>query len=272
MISKLHIPSYPLNRFIQSFYYYKDYYPSHRIERLLPDGNVQIIFELTGRPRYIYNNNTLEEIQACRNVWFAGIWTKPITIPSGRDSEMIIVQFHKGKAYPFISETMHALTNIVVDAELVFKNDILYLTEKLKNAGSIDEKFQILEKNLFGFYLNNLYENPFIDFAISKIITKPAHWRIREIADRAGYSQKHIIKLFKDHVGLTPKEFLKIIRFQKVIEDIEKQKTINWASIAADCGFYDQSHFISDFRTYSGYTPADYMKQRGEYLNYIPIL
>jgi len=72
MISKLYIPSYPLNQFIESFYYYTGFKPEHSFERFLPDGNVQLIFDFTDYPKYIYDNETLKEIQSCRNVWFSG--------------------------------------------------------------------------------------------------------------------------------------------------------------------------------------------------------
>ena len=271
MISKLYIPSFPLNRFIESFFYYTGYNPEHSVDRFLPDGNVQIIFDLTDYPKYIYDNETLKEIQSCKNVWFSGFRTEPITIPSGKESEMVIVQFYKGKAFPFLCEPMYALTNYVVDAELVLKNDILDLREQLKVAETIDEKFLILETNLLKHYRSYLGENSISDFAISKIISKPDQASLKEIASVAGYSQKHLIKIFKDTVGVTPKEFLKIIRFQKAIAEIEQQKNINWASLAADCGFYDQSHFIADFKTFSGFTPNEYVKLRGDFLNYVPI-
>ena len=271
MISKIYIPKYPLNQFINNFYYYTGYNPEHSVDRFLPDGNVQIIFDLTDYPKYIYDNNTLKEIQSCKNVWFSGFRTEPITIPSGKENEMLIVQFHKGKASPFLCEPMHAITDYVVDAELVIKNSILDLREKLKNAKTIEQKFLILEKNLLKHFRKNLEENPFVDYVTSKILTKPNKISLKEISRIAGYSQKHIIKIFKDHVGVTPKEFLKVIRFQKAIEEIEQQKNINWAGLASDCGFYDQSHFISDFKTFSGFTPTEYVNLRGDFLNYIPI-
>jgi len=271
MITKFYVPSYPLNYFIEYFYYYTGYNPEHSIDRFLPDGNVQIIFDLTDYPKYIYDNETLKEIQSCRNVWFSGFRTEPISIPSGRESEMIIVQFKKGKASPFLSEPMHALTNYVVDAELVLKNEILDLRNRIKEATSIENKFTLLENNLLRYYRSSLEENPFVKYVINRIIAKPNKISLKEVADDAGYSQKHIIKIFKKNVGTTPKEFLKIIRFQKAIEEIELRKEVNWASLAFDCGFYDQSHFIANFKTFSGFTPAEYMKQKNGLLNYVPV-
>lgn len=271
MISKIHIPSFPLNQFIDHFFYYADFNPVHAVDRLLPDGDVQLIFDLTDNPKYIYDNETLKEIQSCKDVWFSGFRTEPISIPSGKESELLIVQFKKGKAFPFLSEPMHNLSNFVVDAELVLKAEILIIRESLLEAETPSQKFYVLEEKLLSCYKNKLYENPFVDFAVLKILASPGHCTINKIADKAGYSQKHIINLFKKHVGVTPKEFLKVIRFQKAIQQIEKQISVIWSSIAYDCGFYDQSHFIADFKIFSGFTPTEYIQQKGEFLNYIPV-
>ncbi len=241
------------------------------MDRFLPDGEVQIIFDLTDYPKYIYDNETLKEIQSCQNVWFSGFRTEPITIPSGKESEMLIVQFKKGRAFPFLIEPMQNLTNFVVDAELVISPIILNIRERLLEASSPFEKFQVLEKLLLKIYLRKLKENSFVDFAVSKIIASPNQSSIKTISNKVGFSQKHFIKLFKEHVGVTPKEFLKVIRFQKAIQHIENQIAVDWSQISYDCGFYDQSHFIADFKNFSGFTPSEYIKQKGDFLNYIPV-
>lgn len=271
MITKIHIPIFPLSQFIDHFFYYEGYNPEHSVDRFLPDGEVQIIFDLTDYPKYIYDNDTLKEIQSCRNVWFSGFRTEPITIPSGKENEMLIVQFRKGKAFPFLTEPMHNITNFVVDAELVLNPEIMSIRERLLDVSTPALKFQVLEKHLVKIYLNKLEENPFVDYAISKILASPNQCSIKTITDKVGYSQKHVIKLFKEQIGVSPKEFLKVIRFQKAIQLIELQKNIDWTAVAFDCGFYDQSHFIADFKHFSGFTPTEYIRQRGLFLNYIPV-
>ena len=79
------------------------------------------------------------------------------------------------------------------------------------------------------------------------------------------------IKIFKEHVGVTPKVFLKIIRFQKALQEIETHKTVNWTSIAFESGYYDQAHFINDFKEFSGFTPNQYLKMQSDFANYIAV-
>ena len=271
MVFQLHIPNYPLNQFIESFIYYRDYNPVHSIDRFLPDGNVNIVIDLTDYPKYIYDNETLKEIQSCRHVWFSGMRNKFITIPSGRDSEMFIINFLKGRSYPFVQMPLYELTDCVVDGELVLTNEILDMREMILEIPSISNKFLVAENFLLKKFQNRLIINPFIEFAVNTIVQSPNQFSIEQISNKVGYSQKHLIKLFKDNVGLTPKGFLKVIRFQKAIEEIAAAKEPSWTGIAYESGYYDQAHFINDFKSFSGFTPQQYLQRQYEHLNYIAV-
>ena len=137
MIYEIYTPQFPLNQFVESFIYYTNFNPAHSVDRFLPDGNINVVIDLTDYPKFIYDNHTLKEIQSCKNVWFSGIRNKFITIPSGRDSEMFIINFHKGKAYPFVEMPLYELTDCVVDGELVLTNEILNIRERLLGINNI---------------------------------------------------------------------------------------------------------------------------------------
>ncbi|HVU55519.1 MAG TPA: AraC family transcriptional regulator [Puia sp.] len=264
-----HIPSAPLDQHIAGFTYYKGYRPVHSIDRYLPNGNIEIIIDLTATPKYIYDNHTLQTIQTCRNIWISGLRESFITIPSGLDAEMFIIEFKKGQAYPFLGRPLTAITGQVVDGDLILPKIFLYLREALLEQTSPTAMFILAEKWLAGHFELSL--NPFVHFAVSSILNSPSTLTIKSIADRTGYSSKHFIRIFTDHVGLTPKRFLRIIRFQSAIREIEAKGSFHWASLALDCGYYDQAHFIADFKSFSGFTPLEYMKRRGQLINYIPV-
>lgn len=271
MIFEHYIPAFPLHQFIESFIYYRDYNPVHRLDRFLPDGNVNIVIDLTDHPKFIYDNETLKEIQTCRNVWFSGIRNEYITIPSGKDFEMFIINFHKGRAYPFVQMPLHTLTDAVVDGDLVLTPEIMDLREKIAMAPLIEQKFSVAEQYLLKKFSKRLVLNPFIEFAVNTIVRSPQSQSISAIAAKAGYSQKHLIRLFKDHVGLSPKGFLKIMRFQKAVQEISGPKKPDWTRIAFESGYYDQAHFINDFKAFSGFSPGQYLHKEIEHLNYVPV-
>jgi AraC-like DNA-binding protein len=274
MILRVHTPAFPLSEYINAFVYYDGFDPVHQMDRFLPDGNTELIFNLTQKPQFIYHNETLQEIQTCRRAWVSGVRTRPITIPSGKGSKMLIVAFRKGKAHPFYPLPMHELTDFVVEADQVFGRSILNLREKLFSATSIDRMFLLVEGFLLQQASNGLAPESTsrcVEYAVSSISSRPDRLGLRQLSDQIGYSQKHFISLFKEQVGLAPKQYLKIMRFQKAILEIERDATAHWSEIALQNGFYDQAHFIHEFRAFSGFTPGQYVKRKSTLLNYIPV-
>jgi AraC-like DNA-binding protein len=274
MILQTHILAFPLNKFIDHLIYFDGPSIAHNLDRFLPDGNTEIIIDLSENPQLIYDNETLQEIQICRYAWVSGVRTQPITIPSGKGSRMLIVAFKRGKAFPFYSFSMRELTDTVVDADLVFGRGIHDLREQLLAAKSIDRIFQLVEAFLLrqaGDALREDLSTRCVDYALSNIVNQPTfRWR-HQLSQQIGYSQKHFISLFRDQVGVSPKQYLKIMRFQKAIRAIENNKFIHWSHIALESGYYDQAHFINDFKCFSGFTPNEYIKRKTSLLNYIPV-
>lgn len=271
MIFQTYIPKPPLNQFVECFIYHEAFNPAHSVDRFLPDGNVEIIIDLHDQPQFIYDNDSLKEIQACHHVWASGVRTEPITIPSGKESAMFIISFKKGMAYPFFPFPMQEISDCVVDADLIWGHDFAFLREQILENKRTEIKFQIVEDFLLENYLSKLILNPCVEYALHQIINQPDQISMQKLNDKIGYSQKHFIKLFKNQIGITPKSYLKIMRFQKVLGEIEKLNETDWTAISNDCGFYDQAHFINDFKKFSGFTPEEYAKRRGNFLNYIPI-
>ena len=112
MLFRTYIPGYPLNAFVQNLFYFEGFTPDHAVDRFLPDGNTEIVIDLTDSPKYIYDNETLKEIQSCHNVWVSGVRTEPITIPSGRDHKMLVISFVKGRSFPFYPLPANELTDL----------------------------------------------------------------------------------------------------------------------------------------------------------------
>jgi AraC-like DNA-binding protein len=272
MIAQTHIPRFPLNQFVDYFFFYEGYAPSHSIERFLPDGNVELVIDLHDTAKFIYDNQSLKEVQACHHVWVSGLRTEPISIDSGKEAAMIVVYFKKGMAHPFFSVPMNEISNCVLDADLLWGSWIGSLRERIVEARDVTSKFEILEDALLKQFESSLIRNPCIEYAVRQIVLNPDQVSFTKMSQKIGYSQKHFINMFRSRVGITPKAYLKIARFQKAINEIEQRGTVNWTNISQDCGFYDQSHFINDFRLFSGFTPEEYLRRKSEYLNYVPVV
>jgi AraC-like DNA-binding protein len=95
--------------------------------------------------------------------------------------------------------------------------------------------------------------------------------RVRDVSDRVGLSSRRLMELFRKQTGLTPKAFQRVRRFQHVLQSLRRQSDGNWAALAMDCGYYDQAHFIHDFRAFAGMTPGEYVTVATPHLNHVPL-
>ncbi|MDQ2691593.1 MAG: AraC family transcriptional regulator [Chloroflexota bacterium] len=274
MIFQLHQPAFPLNRFVEHLVYFDGTSATHRLDRFLPDGNTELIIDLNENPQYIYHNQNLHEIQTCRRAWVSGVRTQPITIPSGRESRMLIVAFKRGMAFPFYPFPMNELMDTVVDADGVFGTELHVLREQLLASRAIERMFRLVEAFLIrraGEGIDDSTPTRGMQYALQGIIRNPGRDCLQRLSEQVGYSQKHFIDLFRQQVGVSPKQYMRVMRFQKTLRIIEASPCVHWSQLAAQSGYYDQAHLIHEFKFFSGFTPNEYVSRKSALLNYIPV-
>lgn len=263
MIFKNYKPSeHPLNNFIDQFIYYKDYTPEYSIERVVPDGHIYLIFELDDKPRYIYDNDTLKPQNEYRIGWVSGMQKKFITISAEQNSEMFVVRFKPGGAYPFLHIPVNSIDDKVIPAESVLGKEIINIRYQIKSMLSPGEKFEYCKKWLLGIYDNYKCPDPHVTAVTSKIINDSQFFQtsLKELIHDGPYSHKHFLELFKKSVGLTPKYFHRITRFNEILNAIHKKERIFFSRISMECGYFDQSHFIKEFKHFSGFNPKEFIE------------
>ncbi len=247
-----------LSNYVESIFYYKDFVPDHSIERVIPTGNIFILFELDNTERNTFDNN-LKPNGTFRNVWVSGTHSSYINISAIKNSEMLIVQFKPMGAYPFFRFPIHTMTDTVQQAENFFGENILKIRDEIIQNKNVNDKFHIVEKWL----LQMLDENKTVPQELVDVLIKIQNQpfsKHNELLKDYPKTQKHLIQQFKKYSGLTPKSMHRIIRFNKLLETINKKKEIVWTDIVYETGYADQSHFIKDFQKFCGFNPSKYIK------------
>lgn len=264
-----HQPGFALKSYVQGIVY-SNYHPDHQIDRLIPDGTVNLIIELGEFPQFIFDNNDLSKKKKYSGSWISGMQTEYISI-SAANKGMMVVQFQATGAYPILHVPIKELNNMVVDASLILGSSITELRDKLIDEPVVSRKIEYLEEWLSARILNQTLPESVVQYAVEQTLLNPTAMSIRDIKDKIGYSHKHFIQLFNKYVGLTPKQYQRIVRFNKTLASINQGMAINWARLSLDCGYYDQAHFIKEFKNFSGLNPRDYLSENVTYTNYIPI-
>lgn len=141
----------------------------------------------------------------------------------------------------------------------------------VQDAPTVQMKFHILEKWLMRSANRPLQHHPAVTYAVREFQRDPGLLSSAEVADRVGFSQRRFIEVFRDEVGLAPKLFCRVQRFQQLIKKIKNQDPVDWADVAVSFAYYDQAHFIHDFQQFSGLTPTEYLRLRTDHLNHVKI-
>ncbi len=258
MIFEAHYLKKPLIDYIESIFHYKGFKPDHSIERVVPTGHLFIIFELDGFERNTFDNNNLKPNGTYTNVWVSGMHKNYLSISAHQDSEMLVVQFKTKGAYPFLKLPINELNNKVISAQEIFGNEILELRKQILNSENSSGKFKIVEKWLLKQFDVRKSASKEITSILEQVQLKPIS-ESKEIISTYPYSQKHLINQFKKHFGLTPKVFHRVFRFNEMLKKIQNKELLVWSQIAYEFGYSDQSHFIKEFREFSGFNPQEFI-------------
>ena len=273
MPSQRYTPAYPLGQFIQCFWYWEGILEgAHTHERLMPNGEATIVFNLRDEPIRIYRSDNLQQFDTYGHAVLSGARTDYFVIDTVGQERVLGIQFQPGGAFPFFREPADAMENTSVTLEDLWRTRVEELRERMLSASSISAIFHILEQDLLAQLARPLAWHPAVNYALNRIRQTPHGTTITSITDQIGLSPRRFIQLFRQQVGLTPKAFSRVRRFQQVIQAVHGIGNADWTQIALDCGYYDQPHFIHDFQSFSGVTPSAYLAAATMHMNHVPIV
>ena len=249
-----------LAQYIESVFHFKGFMPDHSIERVVPTGHVFIIFELDGYERNTFDNDSLKPNATYTKVWISGMHKNYISISAHEDSEMFVIQFKPYGAHPFFHFPIQNLNDSVVHTEDHFGNELLSLREQILTKDTSEDKFGLAEAWLQGRFHADKAPPQELLAVLGQLQKEPAA-NYGEIISQYGNSQKHLIEQCKKYIGLTPKYYQRILRFNEILQKLHQEVNIPWAQIAYQSGYSDQSHFIKEFKHFSGFNPESFIKE-----------
>lgn len=272
MIFQNYILQGDLKDHIESIFYLKDFTPDHSIERIVPTGHVFIIFEFDNILRNIFHNDTLKPLKTFSKVWISGTHRNYLSISAHQHSEMLGIQFKPAGAFPFLHRPVHELNDKVVAAKDIFGKEILELREEIHLAETPQTKFEIAANWLTNRFNTRKRPPSYLLTFVERLQKEPGS-KLKNIIDSYPVTQKQLIEHFKKYVGLTPKYYHRILRFNEILKRINQKEQLSWTDIAYSCNYSDQSHFIKEFFLFSGFNPQEYLKMdfSKEQTNFFPL-
>jgi AraC-like DNA-binding protein len=247
-------PSPPLAKLVE-YVWASQGAPAHAKERVVPTGTLELAVSLVEDKGRIYDPDGREQcLSGVAAV--AGAYRRPFTFDTRERASIVGVHFRPGCAGVVLGVPPGELTDRHVDLEALWGRRARELRERLCAATTTEQRFTILEAELTA-RLDQRHAHPVVRYALDALARPQV--RVVDFAKRAGLSQRRLIEVFTADVGLTPKRFGRILRFQRATA-LARSAAIDWTRVAHECGYYDQAHLIRDFRELADVTPSELMR------------
>ncbi len=264
------IPGPPLDAFVEKFWSFEGYAPAHTFERLMPDGSAELVVNLAENRSSIYDPQDHTRAHTFPGAIVSGPRSQYFVIDTVEQCSTLGIHFRPGGLFPFFGMPSSELHDRHVGLDALWGSFAAELRERLLEAPTVDARLRTLQEALLS--RARLFTlHPAVCYALAEFQHGPRTRTISDVTGAIGLSPRRFIQVFREQVGLTPKLFCRVRRFQQVIQRISAGRRVEWADVALDCGYFDQPHFINDFRDFSGLTPAAYEGLPVRHPNHVPL-
>lgn len=265
MFYRSHAPAPPLGDFVEQFWLCSDT-PAHSRARLLPNGTIELVVNLSEDQIRIHDPTRPDRCRRHSGAIVSGAYGGFFASDWAQHSSIVGVHFRPGGAFPFLGVPAGELADTHVDLEALWGRTAAELRERLCAAATPSERFSLLEQTLAARLARATGRHGAVPVALDAFEQAGTSVRVRDVARRVGLSQRRFIQVFAAEVGLTPKRYGRVRRFQRALALVRGVPAPDWSRLAAECGYFDQSHLIHDFRAFAGLTPEEYLRRRIEHV------
>jgi AraC-like DNA-binding protein len=253
-------PGHLLKAFVKCYYIYEASSAARFDDYVFPSGSAELIFNLGDGNWQIAGGGGFVTTPLVE-LW--GQVTIPLVVRSVGKNTMLGIRFFPHGASVFLKENLDALNNQVVDFRDVSK-PVKTLYSRLQETADWSERIDLVEEFLLESIAVTERKNTklaVVNDVMEEMKQADFFDNIDNVASRYGITSRYLQKLFLQYTGLTPKLYQKIHRFQNSLKRVT-QKNASFTDIAYDCGYFDQSHFIREFKSFTGFTPSAYSAEK----------
>lgn len=165
----------------------------------------------------------------------------------------------------FLGRPLADLTNRGIALEDIFGSDANRLTSELHDAPTWEARFDLLDREIASRIASARRPASEVLCTWTRIVNSGGMVTIKSLVEETRWSQKHLISQFKEHIGLAPKMFARVMRFGSAVDRLRRRDHTSLTELALDCGYYDQAHFDRDFRAFAGVTPTELISTLGSH-------
>jgi AraC-like DNA-binding protein len=252
-------PSDILKPYIRYYYIFESDSDAEFEDTVFPSGDMEAIFNLG---EGTWESSVENKFHKTPQIELWGQITKPLAIRSRGKHTMLGIKFFTHSAAYFFNDGIGVFNDQVSDLGDIIGSPVKNLHAQLLETKDEDKRIGLIEIFLLKRLIGNEKKSSRID-KVADILTSikknPAENNLGNIATKHGITPRYLHKLIYQHTGLSPTSFNKINRFQFSLKLIAKNEQ-PLTTIAYSSGYFDQSHFIKDFKSFTGVTPSAYLE------------
>ena len=226
-------------------------------ETIIPDGCTELIINWGDA---FERKNTSGTYHRQDPSFLVGQIQQGLQIRSTGTIGLFAIRFKSNGLYPFFHGSMHELTGHDLPLERIFPQNGSFLEDAILAADSFEERQIIAEHFLLAKQGRAFGTQPILDEAVRQIRQASGQLTMRDLADDLGASQRQLERYFKRCIGLSAKQYARIVKFQHTLSTLESGVVQNWAQLALEGGYYDQAHFIHEFKHFTGQSPRHFFR------------
>jgi AraC-like DNA-binding protein len=262
MMFRSYVPSAPLCECVTDFWLYENYAGEHQRELILPSGTFEMVFNLQEDELRIYSPAEPQQCRRFAGALVSGPYSGSFMSDAAEERTILGVHFKPGGAPAILGIPASEFRDVHVDLRTIWGPAAGALRERLCALKEPTDRFDLLEQTLMQRLVTNPNGHGAVRVALDVLMRTHGQVKTRDIARAVDLSQRRFIELFSSEVGLTPRLFGRIRRFQHAVGQSQNATGTNWAQLAIDCGYFDQSHLIRDFLAFAGVSPNDYRRRQ----------
>lgn len=225
-------------------------------EKVLPRRTVELMVNL-GEPHDLLDGDARSA--RYRRAWVSGLQTGCLHIQSRSAPQLIAASLKPAYAGLIAGAPSVELAEQVIEWDTP---QLDALRERLLNTPAMAARFGLLEDHLRQRLSAAKRCDTAMAWAAEQLVTSAGDIRMRTLNDHIGLSRRQFVARFRSQVGVPPKLFARMLRFDRAIAEVRAMPRVLWTEVAHRCGYYDQAHFNRDFRRFAGCTPSEFLAVR----------
>lgn len=228
--------------------------------RVLPRGNTHLMFNLGAVQRLVDIHGVRAPVEY-RHAWFSGQQQRYLDHDSLGAIGLVGVRFKPLGAWRLLGVDQSELAEQVIDLDDLLGDGILGLRQRLLDLTEPEACFAVVENWLLEMAARRPQPHYAVRWALRRLEDSAGNLPIQALAAELGYSRKQLAQLFGRQLGLSPKAIARVLRFSQALTRLRASERVHWDEFALECGYYDQSHLIREFKAFGGHAPVELLRR-----------